>query len=178
MDQFPLINGQGAASLEAHVNPSWNVHGTSIPSELIRDRYDNWGLPQNYAIDESWLLGANFDVGALDDSVTAAIASWGQPMPNSNYLPPTQSPSDVILQQLSTEVDSPVPPKATSAVQMKWYTNITPSASAYLGASGREEQDRVDERYRSSLSTHLRTQMTDDALPSADFLVCAFALRL
>jgi hypothetical protein len=162
-----------------HDSNQWPSEVSQITaSESLLQHQNDWTLPSSYSINDSWLLGDDFDVSALDTSVTAAIASWGQTLPMESVLPPEQSHSDTLMQQVEAENGSPIPFKTAALVQTRWYTNITPSASVSHGLVSRAEQERIDERYRSSLSSHLRTQITDDALPSADFLVRYTFIRI
>lgn len=121
--------------------------------------------------DVSCLLTEDFDLRALDSCIADAISGWVGPAvaPNEQQSQ-SRSNASLIPSESSIRNDALLSFEAAVAVQQKWYSNITPDISASAATGRPSQQDCVDEVYRSSLSHRLQARISDDELPSADFL--------
>ncbi|KAH7070244.1 hypothetical protein FB567DRAFT_584640 [Paraphoma chrysanthemicola] len=99
----------------------------------------------------AWLLGDDFDVDALNLSISARLDAV-ENTPNNLHTPSSS---------LSLEL--------VSRVQQKWHIKlsrvVTPRHS-----TDQVDQGLVDESYRDNLSHRLHPRMSNISLPSADFL--------
>ena len=150
----------------AHHQPQSEYNG--IPPSILNTPtdLDLWDLGLN-AHEPSWLLGEDFDIDALNCSIDATISGWGHtnPVPSADQRRMYDAANT--LYQINS-VSSPSTPGAM--VQQNWYTKVALEAPTRRNPSQPADQDQVDEAYRTDLSNRLRPRMSDDALPSADFL--------
>lgn len=128
---------------------------------------------------ETWFLEEDFDVSALDYSITSTISEWAQ-IPNV-FCPP--NPTSLGEQEIFTPVQSSdlnIEPTnfAEDTVRRQWFTHMSPSvnnrpnrefAAAESGWSG-QSNTKATESYRVGLSQKLRPRMEDEALPSSEQL--------
>jgi hypothetical protein len=160
--------------------PAWNGTGdfiydaATIPADMSNtdtsvDDLLSLGIPP---LEQSWQLGENFDVPALGSSIAAAIFDWGWPTGNlpEDLQPVVFNEAHHLLGNANFD-NSQSAASAVTTVQQNWYTNVTPYGTASSRARRLSKQEVVDESYRESLARRLQAQMTDDTLPSADFLV-------
>lgn len=156
-------------SLEAAaVAPYPHSELNGIPPSILNTPtdLDLWDLGLN-AHEPSWLLGEDFDVDALNYSISATISDWGH-----SHHPIPSVDQQRIYDAASTlyQINAVSPPSALGTlVQRNWFTKVTSEAPPQR-VPRTVDQDRVDEAYRTDLSNRLRPRMSDDALPSADFL--------
>ena len=175
-------NGSGfSESLRADVQPSNNVSldAAAIPQHQQQSEYngippsilntptdlDLWDLGLN-AHEPSWLLGEDFDIDALNYSIDATISGWGHTNPAPSADQRRMYDAANTLYQINSVPSSSTP---GAMVQQNWYTKVASEAPPRR-PSQPADQDQVDEAYRTDLSNRLRPRMSDDALPSADFL--------
>jgi hypothetical protein len=129
-------------------------------------------------LEPSWQLHEDFDVPSLSSSIAAAIFDWGWATGSV-----AEDPQSAVLGDAAHLRGTPGINDGQSAtsnltrVQQTWYTKVTPDASASRTRRP-SQQEAVDESYRESLSRRLQARMTEDALPSADFLVCLHVLTM
>ncbi|KAF7514600.1 hypothetical protein G7054_g15170 [Neopestalotiopsis clavispora] len=114
-----------------------------------------------------WPSWAEFDVDALNFSISAAISEWG--------LAPEDSPEargmDITGEGLGRSRNASVGPRELlSAVQANWHTRvIADSPTQDSNASGNVEAS-VDDAYREGLTQRLHPSVRKTVLPSAAFL--------
>ncbi|KAL3447487.1 hypothetical protein BJX65DRAFT_307897 [Aspergillus insuetus] len=127
----------------------------------------------------SWLLGTELDVDALDFTLSSAVSEWAQlpPRPFSSRM------GDVYTFDTST----PIPTGATltdpqhqpaDPVRQKWFTQLTVEEGAWNSQSAFNNRGSslgqgivaADENYRAGLSQRLQPRMHDENLPSSDQL--------
>jgi hypothetical protein len=114
------------------------------------------------------LLGDDFDIDALNFSITAAISDWipqdaAQPQEQPRAFTSGYAIDHPRLCSTSSDVYGPV--------QRNWHTRVSRAASPQVPTSEPSDQDLVDDRYREDLSNRLQPRVMNTALPSADFLV-------
>ena len=148
-------------SLEAGIAPDETNPSPSDIDPLSMD-----ALP----FDTSWLLGDDFDVHALDLSIANTITDWGRPTALFPDVYETLVPA-VGLGSGAAGSNTTVAVHTAAAVQQNWYSNVTPDATASSATRRPSQQETVDDEYRASLTRRLQARMSDDVLPSADFLV-------
>ncbi|OJJ66954.1 hypothetical protein ASPBRDRAFT_59377 [Aspergillus brasiliensis CBS 101740] len=128
---------------------------------------------------DSWFLGADFDVNALDLSISSAISEWAQ-LPSSPHMSGSVGLAEEPLHSLPTpyakgNADDPRP---ADSVRKRWFTCLSPpevNHFVYRGPKrpcGSFPQGRIDadDNYRAGLSQRLKPRMHDEALPSAEQL--------
>lgn len=134
--------------------------------------------PEAHSLSESgtWFLEDDFDVSALDFSITSTISEWAQ-LPNfstNSSLPSTDQGLFTPMQSSVPEFDPPHAGEDT--VKRKWFTHMLPSMqkqpSQEFPATGPSWQDQTNanESYRVGLSQKLRPRMEDEALPTSEQL--------
>lgn len=158
--QVPEIQGNHDSNLQP-------VNGMNLHDPILQ------------ADSSSWFLGANFDVDALDFSLTSAISEWAQipPMPSmSNFgdQGALYTPTPTFPRAIPAGVGS----SPSDSVKKKWFTRL--SASRNAGPDGPDTNNRsglfgqgnivADESYRADLSQRLKPRMHDEALPSSEQL--------
>ena len=130
----------------------------------------------------SWLVGDDFDLEALNSSVTPMIKP---DMPlfriQSRLQTPNNCGPDLSVSPRTADVDTRE--KLMNDVHNSWFTQVEntshevgPSSVAFTSpATPETSPDRcdVDERYRAGLSEMLRPRLCEDPLPSTDYLVCS-----
>lgn len=125
------ISLEGAGINRHHSLSEYNGIPPSIlntPTDL-----DLWDLGLN-THEPSWLLGEDFDVDALNYSITATISDWGyaHPVPTGDQ----QRMYDAANTLYQFNAGSPASALGT-VVQQNWYTKVAPevpaqSASRYV----------------------------------------------
>ncbi|KAJ5388590.1 hypothetical protein N7509_011131 [Penicillium cosmopolitanum] len=124
----------------------------------------------------TWFLEEDFDVGALDFSLTSTISEWAQ-IPNvfpTNELAVREQGIYTPLQSSAPDVDSAIPNDET--VRRKWFTRMSPPrehhSSRDFPASGPTltSHTNTNESYRAGLSQKLRPRIQDEALPTSEQL--------
>ena len=116
----------------------------------------------------AWLLGGNFDVDALNFSISAAIPNWGPPGTADALENQRLYAAENALNNLRTPSPSL---EHVSRVQHKWHTKLSRAVTPQHSTGQLLDQELVDESYRDNLSNQLNPRMSDISLPSADFLV-------
>jgi len=119
------------------------------------------------AHEPGWLLGSDFDLNALDFSISSAIPEWPHP-----------ANEDVSIHQESYDGTNTLGRSKghmplcdlVPAVQYHWYTTLTRDV-CYESPDHLRGQDQIDEAYREGLKHKLQPCPSNAALPSADFLV-------
>ncbi|KAN0099851.1 hypothetical protein V8E51_013626 [Hyaloscypha variabilis] len=153
---------------------------------------NNLALPSHHSglLDEefppaSWLLADDFDIDALDNALTVAMADWvqtrpqdfDQPAPSMLILPP--SPPSVALRSIESERNrQSIPATAVGRqpndlVSKQWFTRLPPQSSHVQSRAGSEapsEQFHVNERYWDKLSQTLVPRFIDPSIPPAEHL--------
>lgn len=126
----------------------------------------------------SWLLEDDFDINAIDVSITNTIADWCRPaeLNADPYVPPRPAP-DLNQEAAGSNIVSSDVHHMVS-VQQSWYTNVTADSASSRLTRRTSEQEAVDENYRASLAHQLQARINDDVLPSAEFLVSLDAYHL
>lgn len=127
------------------------------------------------ASSNSWFLGADLDVDALDFTLSSALSEWAQlPMPSS----PLEQ-SDPIRESTGTRldstphVDSVAPDTFNDSMKTGWFTCLSSPEDEHtcrkVVACG-NNKIQADENYRASLSLELQHKLHDEALPSSQQL--------
>lgn len=124
----------------------------------------------------TWFLEDDFDVGALDFSLTSTISEWAQ-LPGIVPTPGLSIEEQEIctpVQGSAPDVDSAIPNEET--VRRKWFTHMSPPSEHQptrdFATSSTEwtGQSNTNESYRAGLSQKLRPRMEDEALPTSEQL--------
>lgn len=113
--------------------------------------------------DQAWLLGSDFDLDALNYSISAAISAWELP---SHEVAPDHQGVGEITHHSSRESGSGTLTQLVPAVQNNWHTTLSRDVISH----GSTDQDEIDEAYREGLSHRLQPPLSNTPLPSADFL--------
>ena len=120
--------------------------------------------PQAWDFDASWLLGTDFDLQALNTSISAAISEWGYP-----------ATEPINCQADPSSLPWPEPRHddniAEQTVQQLWVTHLAQESTTLPSIETNQNHGRVDDTYREDLSTRLRPREHPIFLPSTDFLV-------
>lgn len=159
-------------SPDQYVGPAYpgipaNIFNTPTDMELM-----DIGLN---AHEPAWLLGSDFDLNALDFSISTAFAEW--PHTNHGGVSNHQETYDVTNTIDRFKGHTPLS-DLVPAVQYNWYTTLTRDVVCYDSPDQLRGQDHIDEAYRESLKNKLLPCPSSTALPSADFLVSInFSLR-
>ena len=113
--------------------------------------------------DPFWLLGAHFNLDALNSSISAAAS----PRPNDGL------PMGLNIEErgMNGKTDENAANSMQCRVQARWHTRPTMDCSHPYAPTSLQDQDQVDDAYREGLSNRLAPRPHDDSLPSADFLV-------
>ena len=117
----------------------------------------------------TWFLEDDFDVNALDFSITSMISEWAQ-IPNAPNLATGEQEAEAFA---VPEVEAPS--IAENAVKRKWFTHISisdenrPSGGSTAEGLGWPGQT-ANESYRAGLSQKLRRPNEDEALPTSEQL--------
>ncbi|KAJ5958609.1 uncharacterized protein N7479_005759 [Penicillium vulpinum] len=124
----------------------------------------------------AWFLEEDFDVSALDFSITSTISEWAQ-IPNVFPAASLSTGENDVF----TPIQSSVPGieatnTAVDTVKRKWFTHVSPSdenrPNREIAITGTNwpGQTSASESYRAGLSQKLRRPMEDEALPSSEQL--------
>jgi hypothetical protein len=169
----------------ATVSPTVHLSTNTGTSSLIQHNtigfvspVGNDTSPEARSLSESgtWFLEDDFDVSALDFSITSTISEWAQ-LPNFSThtsLPSTDQGIFTPIQSSVPEIDHPR--AGEDMVRRKWFTHMSPSMqkqpSQEFPATGPSWQDQTNanESYRVGLSQKLRPRMEDEALPTSEQL--------
>jgi hypothetical protein len=120
------------------------------------------------AHEPAWLLGSDFDLNALDFSISTAFSEW--PHPSHEDVPIHQETYDATNTLDHCKGHMPLS-DLVPAVQYNWYTTLTRDVVCYESPDQLQGQDHIDEAYREGLRHKLQPCPSSTALPSADFLV-------
>jgi hypothetical protein len=169
----------------AAVSPTAHLSTNTRTSDLVQHNsigfvppVGNDTSPEARSLSESgtWFLEDDFDVSALDFSITSTISEWAQ-LPNlstSSSLPSTDQGLFTPMQSSVPEIEPPHVGEDT--VKRKWFTHMLPSmqrqSNQEFPATGPSWQDQTNanESYRVGLSQKLRPRMEDEALPTSEQL--------
>ncbi|PWY88919.1 hypothetical protein BO70DRAFT_359232 [Aspergillus heteromorphus CBS 117.55] len=123
----------------------------------------------------TWFLDADFDVNALDFSISSAISEWAQ-LPSAPGFCDSTGPEEPPLPIPTPSGTKDEDPPSADTVRKKWFTCLSPpdqTGSVYpSGISGDyflQGRD-ADDSYRAGLSQRLKPRMQDEALPSVEQL--------
>lgn len=141
-----------------------------LPNDVVAR--DSPNIPES----GTWFLEEDFDVGALDFSLTSTISEWAQ-IPN--FLPTnevTAEEPDIYtpLQSSAPDVNSANPNEET--VRRKWFTRMSPLREHHSRRDFPESgptwtgHTNTNDSYRAGLSRKLRPRMEDEALPTSEQL--------
>ena len=177
------IDRAAAASLEAHIAPQ-----DMLPLELLGDltsAVNPTGLPASIyntptavdyrdiglnVYDPSWLLGSNYDINALNISLSSALADWNEDLSQpqrssmSQQIEDAADPSGQVL-PISESIER------RPTVQEGWHTHLGDKDDSQSQPAWPQTHDQVDDRYREGLSNRLQPQPIAPLLPSSGFLV-------
>ena len=120
-------------------------------------------------VDPSWFLREDFDLGAIDTSISAAISEWSFPPANLNLgdTGANRPHSIETTSQISNATRG-----GNLQQQQPWDTLVTGgSMQPTLGSEVARDPNHVDDRYRANLLKHIQPQYFEPFLPSADFMV-------
>ncbi|SPO04615.1 uncharacterized protein DNG_07300 [Cephalotrichum gorgonifer] len=160
---------------ECHAGQRRSINGEAGPETFSRADLDFLDLNFNVH-DSAWLLGSNFDIAALNDTITTAISGWGNRNPGTSYS--SDRPPDIgnNVAQLNSTQDASQP---LSSVQQNWHTRISRGGPPPTSPDAPSSSDKghVDEAYRTDLSYRLRPTIDEHVLPSADFLWDSYIRR-
>ncbi|PYH66748.1 uncharacterized protein BO88DRAFT_427360 [Aspergillus vadensis CBS 113365] len=128
---------------------------------------------------DSWFLGADFDVNALDFSISSAISEWAQ-LPSTPHMLGSVGLAEEPLHSAPTSYAKGNGDESHPAdiVRKRWFTCLSPpdvNQFVYRGPNRPSDsfpQGRIDadDNYRAGLSQRLKPRMHDEALPSAEQL--------
>ncbi|GKZ54595.1 hypothetical protein AnigIFM49718_010409 [Aspergillus niger] len=128
---------------------------------------------------DSWFLGADFDVNALDFSISSAISEWAQ-LPSTPHMLGSVGSGEEPLHSVPTPYakGNGNDPRPADIVRKRWFTCLSPpevNQFVYRGPNRPSDsfpQGRIDadDNYRAGLSQRLKPRMHDEALPSAEQL--------
>ncbi|KAJ5673114.1 hypothetical protein N7507_002241 [Penicillium longicatenatum] len=121
----------------------------------------------------AWFLEDDFDVSALDFSLTSTISEWAQ---YSNVLSgpplPEEEPPDIFtpIQSSLPDAESEYPPADT--MKRKWFSHMEHQPSRGFDKTSQSYPGHIkaNESYRAGLSQKLRPRMEDEALPTSEQL--------
>lgn len=117
----------------------------------------------------AWLLGDEFDVDALESSISLALSEWPLQQPVVDAVPGFLAAERDTLD--CPHVHLPWSLEAVHRVQQNWHTRVSRAVTAHSSSSQLPDQVIVDERYREGLTHRLQPRVSNAALPSANFLV-------
>lgn len=124
------------------------------------------------SLESSWLLREDFDIQALDSSIAATIADWGRSSGTLSEICEPAIPPAVSSAHAAAQLNGiPLASSTTAAIQRTWFTKASPDGTAFNTTRRPSQQEVVDEEYRASLARRLQARISDETLPSADFLV-------
>lgn len=150
-----------AASLDASLQS--NAWEMSTDMDLL-----NFGSNSH---EPFWLLGGAFDLDALNSSIsTTASPRLHRAGPINLSQSRIHEATDIIFN--SREATGTTSNSFRNEVQSRWHTRPSVDESFPFAPTRLQDQDQVDETYRTGLSSRLAAHPHDNALPSADFLVC------
>lgn len=107
--------------------------------------------------DQAWLLGNNFDIDALNYSISAAISAWELP---SYEVALDHQGAGETTHHWSRDYGSGTLTQLVPAVQNNRYTTLS-----------RDVISEIDEAYREGLSHRLQSPLSNAPFLSADSLV-------
>lgn len=173
------IPSVSTVSPNTHVSTNTGTSGRVQPNtiSLITPVYDDTS-PEARSLSEptTWFLEDDFDVSALDFSITSTISEWAQ-LPNVFTNPSLPSTEHGLFTPMQSSAPGSDPSHAREdTVRRKWFTHILPSIgkqqSHDFAAAGANWQDQANasESYRVGLSQKLRPRMEDEALPTSEQL--------
>ncbi|KAJ1325494.1 DNA binding [Microdochium nivale] len=116
----------------------------------------------------AWLLGDEFDVDALESSISLALSEWSLQQPVVDAIPGFLAAERVTLD--CPHVRLPWSLETVHRVQQKWHTRVSRAVTPHSSSSQLPDQVIVDERYREGLTHRLQPRVSNAALPSANFL--------
>ena len=185
VDPFRGLSGL-LSSPAGHILPQTSVNADDRASLTHADNV-NFG-PANVSAQDgvdqtmvysgpgTWFLEDDFDVGALDSSITSAISEWAeipQLFPASNHYIGENSVFDPIQSSVPEAENSNT---TGDTVKWKWFTHMSPFDERRpirefgADASSRSGQMNANETYRAGLCQKLRQPMEDEVLPTLEQL--------
>ena len=117
-----------------------------------------------------WLVGDDFDIDALNHSIMSTPAGFRTPNASNCANVDRGFGRNAVAEPRSCDFNMP----GIEELQKRWYTYIDQDRTTFTGQltpDGVEERAQVDEFYRVNLSQKLQSQLSDDPLPSTEFLV-------
>jgi hypothetical protein len=130
----------------------------------------------------SWLHGYNFDLEALNTSVSTTWDS-AQPLFQSHLA--FQDPQPIVEDQLALTAEAQRRQRSsTDQIRKGWFTQIQDKRNSDESRFGTNvgspapvttrEQYEIGDSFRHGISARLRASIVDEPLPSARYLVCYF----
>ncbi|KAJ5463083.1 Transcription factorfungi [Penicillium sp. IBT 31633x] len=183
-DSFRTFQGPPAGSA---IHGSSQVPASSDIANLSQPPSANFGQSNGPAQDGvcgtvpspgpgAWFLEEDFDVGALDFSITSTISEWAQIPTIFPAMGLSSRQQDVFTPVQSSIPEIEAPNTIGDAVKHKWFTRMSPSdehrpfREIPTAGSTWPGQANANESYRAGLSQKLRQPMEDEALPSSEQL--------
>ncbi|KAJ5919719.1 hypothetical protein N7454_009554 [Penicillium verhagenii] len=122
----------------------------------------------------TWFLEEDFDVSALDFSLTSTISEWAQfsnPFP-APLLPTEGGPPEIFTTVQSSAPNLELPNPPGDSMKRKWFSHMEhrPSRGFEMAELSYLGHTKANESYRAGLSQKLRPRMEDEALPSSEQL--------
>ncbi|PYH98472.1 hypothetical protein BO71DRAFT_371179 [Aspergillus ellipticus CBS 707.79] len=152
------------------------LDGANAPSEVQQAAGMSLHDTLLQADSSTWFLDADFDVSALDCTISSVISEWAQLPSAPNFLGPVdpaeEPPQPIPTPSRSNDEHS----HSENIVRKKWFTCLSPPEQTQLISSNRGfgesflQGRNADDSYRASLSQRLKPRMHDEALPSVEQL--------
>ncbi|KAJ5688961.1 hypothetical protein N7462_003353 [Penicillium macrosclerotiorum] len=172
-----VIDSSSQHAIDSEMSNIAPNNGVSFaPLAAIPGQNEMLGDTRSVSESGTWFLEEDFDVSALDFSITSTISEWAQ-IPSA--LPAPNAP--VGAQRIFSPVQgSSSEPNTTDSgdesVKRQWFTHMSPtqephpSRGSVLSVSNWPSQTNTNESYRAGLSQKLRPRMEDEALPTSEQL--------
>ncbi|KAJ5512607.1 hypothetical protein N7463_002159 [Penicillium fimorum] len=182
-DSFGGFTGLPSGSA-THVSPqeSVNTNILSIPhtntikfGQPTESTQSVVGEPVHNSGSGTWFLEDDFDVSALDFSITSTISEWAQIPSVFPAASLSTGEHDVCIPIQSSIPEIEAANMTGDTVKRKWFTHVSPSDKSrpnqeFSGAGANWEQTNANESYRAGLCQKLRRPMEDEVLPSSEQL--------
>lgn len=184
-----LVNGAPIETRHQPDHMDLDVASQDVSGQLLAPASESglgsaWGFPANLAFmadagqclhEPAWLLGEDFDFSALDRGIyNPDIPGGDDPLQlgADQGRWPTSKDGPSSCGERSGQNSS----ETRRVVQSRWYTRPTVDCSVPRLSPASQDSRQVDEAYRAGLSNRLAPSPQDNALPSADFLVCRICI--
>ena len=165
-----------AMAIPAHLSITEPTYGCR---SLTGNRSDDMDMAQNLDYCDTqfdfqnphWLVADDFDIDALNHSIMTRSAGFRTPNSSLNFGNVDRGfGGNAVAEPKSSDLDI----QQMEELQKRWYTYIDQEQTTVTGQitpDGVAQRTQVDEVYRVNLSQKLQPHLSDDPLPSTEFLV-------